>query len=102
MMFEDMMNEEMMDFVEIDDAEMEEVSGGKKKVNYKIGGTTGKSNVRTGPGLHYKSIGVLHKGEEAKYLGKSAYDEDGRKWYKIEWNGRSAWVSHVYTAKVKY
>ena len=102
MFTEDMMNEEMMNFVELDDAEMEEISGGKKKVNYKIGGVTGKSHVRTGPGMNFKIIGVLHTGEETKYLGKSAYDENGRKWYKIEWNGRNAWVSSRYTGKAKY
>ena len=99
-----MMNEmnemnENLSFVELDDNELEDVTGGKK---YKIGGDTGKSNVRTGPGLSYKSIGVLHKGEEAKYLGKSARDDRGVVWYKIDWKGRNAWVSSRYTAKVIY
>ena len=92
-------NFENKGFVELDDVELESVTGGK---NYKIGGDSGKSNVRTGPGLGYKSIGVLHRGEEAKYLGKSSTDERGVVWYKIEWNGRAAWVSSRYTVKVKY
>ena len=97
-----MMNEynENMDFVELDDAELEDIAGGKKK--YKIGGDDGNSNVRTGPGLKYRSIGVLHKGEETKYLGKSSTDERGVVWYKIDWNGRAAWVSSRYTVKVRY
>ena len=99
-MFEAIMNEEMMDFVELNDAELEEISGGKHV--YTIEGVTGKSHVRKGPGLGYKSIGVLHKGEEARYLGKSARDARGVKWYKIDFYGTNAWVSSVYTAKEKY
>ena len=96
-----MMNENMetMDFVELNDAELEGVSGGK---NFKIGGNTGISNVRTGPGLKYRSIGILGKGDETKYLGKSAKDARGVVWYKIDWNGRAAWVSSRYTIKVAY
>ena len=76
-------------------------SSSSKSTQY-VTGDTGKSNVRTGPGLSYKSIGVLHKGEEAKYLGKSARDDRGVVWYKIDWKGRNAWVSSRYTAKVIY
>ena len=101
MFTEVMMIEEMMNLVELDDNEMEVVSGGKK-ANYMIEGVTGKSNVRKGPGLYYKSIGTLHKGEQARYLGKSSIDEDGRKWYKIDFYGKTGWVSFRYTAKVKF
>lgn len=95
------MNENInQNFVELDDEVLEEIVGGKK--HYKIGGESGKSNVRTGPGLAYKSIGVLHPGEEAKFLGKTSTDDRGVVWYKIEWNGRSAWVSSRYTLKVRY
>ena len=95
-----MMNEEMMNesFVELTDVEMEDVTGGKTK----IGGVTGNTNVRTGPGLKYRIIGVLHKGDETKYLGKSAKDDRGVTWYKVEWNGRTGWVSSRYTRKAKY
>ena len=91
------MNE--MNIVELNDEEMEEVSGGKSRY---IEGDSGKSHVRTGPGLHYKAIGVLHKGEDAKYLGKTAVDDRGVTWYKIRWNGRDAWVSSRYTRKVSH
>ena len=97
MMNENMMNEEM-NFVELTDAEMEEVTGGKTK----IGAVTGNTNVRTGPGLNYRIIGVLHKGDETKYLGKSSTDERGVAWYKVDWNGRTGWVSSRYTRKAKY
>ena len=85
--------------IELNDEQLEAVSGGK---GYMIGGESGKSNVRTGPGLDFKSIGTLHKGEEARYLGKSTTDERGVVWYKIDWKGRGAWVSSMYTKKIKH
>jgi len=97
-MFENL-NNEMLNTIELTDEELSNVAGGK---NYKIGGDSGKSHVRTGPGLEYKSIGILHRGEEAKYLNKTSTDDRGVVWYKIEWNGRSAWVSSMYTVKVRY
>ena len=90
---------ENVNVVELDDEDLEAVSGGKSRY---IMGDNGKSNVRTGPGLDYKAIGVLHKGEEAKYLGKTATDDRGVVWYKIRWNGRDAWVSSRYTCRVSY
>ena len=62
-----------------------------------VTGDTGKSNVHTGPGLDYKTIGVLHKNESAKYLNKTSVDDRGVVWYKISWNGKNAWVSSRYT-----
>ena len=78
--------------VELNDEALEEVSGGKSSGSTRIVGDSGKSNVRTGPGLDYRSIGVLHVDESAKYLGSYAMDDRGVRWYKISWNGRSAWV----------
>ena len=95
---EDILNEEEMNFVELDDAEMEEISGGK---GYKIGAVTGDTHVRKGPGLKYKSIGVLHKGDETRYLGKISTDSRGVDWYKVDWNGKVGWVSSMYTCKAK-
>ena len=93
-------NNENLGFVEIADDELEEVSGGKKSSSSRyIEGASGKSNVRTGPGLDYRSIGVLHVGERAPYLGSSATDDRGVKWYKISWDGTKAWVSSRYTKK---
>ena len=93
-----MMNKEMMEFVELNDEDMAEISGGKTK----IGAVTGDTNVRTGPGLKYRSIGVLFKGDETKYLGKSSTDNRGVAWHKVDWNGRTGWVSSRYTRKAKY
>ena len=93
------MNELNEKIIALTDEEMESVAGGRHSY---IEGDDGKSNVRTGPGLGYKSIGVLHKGEEAKYLGKTSTDDRGVIWYKIRWTGRDAWVSSRYTCKVSH
>lgn len=85
-------------FVELNDEELEQVSGGKQYIT----GYSGQSHVRTGPGLDYRKIGVLHRDEDARYLGESSVDERGVVWYKIRWDGREAWVSSMYTKKVSY
>ena len=84
---------------ELSEGELEGISGGKSKY---IEGDDGKSNVRTGPGLGYKSLGVLRRGDDARYLHETSVDERGVVWYKIRWNGHSAWVSSRYTKKVRY
>lgn len=61
-------------------------------------GTNGDSNVRSGPGLGYSSIGGLQEGESAPFLGETSIDERGVAWYNISYNGRSAWVSSRYTS----
>ncbi len=66
------------------------------KGSYVIG-KTGKSHVRTGPGLAYDNVGVLHKEETATYLGEQSTDERGVVWYKIKWKGEERWVSSKYT-----
>ena len=93
------MNELNEKIIALTDEEMESVAGGRHSY---IEGDDGKSHIRTGPGLDYKSIGVLHRGEDAKYLGETSVDDRGVLWYKIRWNGRSAWVSSMYTRKVRY
>ena len=95
-----MTNEELNEkIIALTDEELESISGGRHSY---IEGDDGKSFVRTGPGLGYKSIGTLHKGDDAKYLGETSIDERGVLWYKIRFNGKSAWVSSRYTRKVRY
>ena len=86
--------------IELTDEELSSVIGGKSHTY--IEGDDGKSHIRLGPGLDYKAIGVLHIGEDARYLGETSIDDRGVLWYKIKWNGREAWVSSKYTCKVKY
>jgi len=95
-----MMNEQINEkIIPLTEEELESVTGGKSRY---IEGDDGKSHVRTGPGLDYKAIGVLHRGEDAKFLGDTAVDDRGVLWYMIRWNGRVAWVSSRYTKVVKY
>ena len=54
---------------------------------------TGQVNVRSGPGLDYKDIGTLYKGDTADYLGKSSVDDRGVTWYQIRFNSGTGWVS---------
>ena len=85
--------------VSLSEESLEAVSGGKHRY---IQGYDGKSNIRLGPGRDYKSIGVLHRGEDVRYLGNTAIDERGVVWYMIRYNDREAWVSSMYTKKVSY
>ncbi|MBQ8110548.1 MAG: SH3 domain-containing protein [Clostridia bacterium] len=62
-----------------------------------VEGTSGKSHVRTGPGLSYDDVGVLHVGETATYLGEQSTDSRGVVWYKISYKGKTRWVSSKYT-----
>ena len=94
------MSEEFIRAIELNEEELSEVTGGKSHTY--IEGDDGKSNVRSGPGLQYKSLGVLHVGEDARFLGKTSTDDRGIPWYKIKWNGGEGWVSSRYTCKVKY
>lgn len=68
-------------------------SSGKSYVK----GTSGKSNLRTGPGLSYSEVGVLHKGETASFLNETSTDDRGVIWYKVSFEGKTCWVSSKYT-----
>lgn len=61
---------------------------------------SGDTNVRSGPGLGYTSVGVLRNGTQVRYLNLVSTDERGVDWYWIEYNGNSAWVSSRYTKLV--
>ena len=74
-------------------------SGGKSssKSGSYVEATGGKSNLRSGPGLDYKDVGTMYKGETATFLGSTSTDDRGVKWYKINYNGMVCWVSSKYT-----
>lgn len=57
---------------------------------------TGDVYLRKGPGLEYKAVGVLYKGETLKYMNKAKRDSRGIKWYKVSFKKKSAWVSSRY------
>ena len=57
----------------------------------------GNCNVRTGPGLGYKSIGTAYEEESLSYLGHSSIDERGVTWYHVAFNNTDGWVSATYS-----
>lgn len=59
--------------------------------------TTGSVNMRTGPGLGYGVIRSLGAGKKLSY-DKTSTDGRGVKWYRIEYKGRSGWISSKYAS----
>lgn len=59
--------------------------------------TSGDTWLRSGPGLSYSQITVMHRGESAQYLNSTRYDSRGVAWYNVSFSGRSGWVSSRYT-----
>ena len=60
--------------------------------------TTGSVNVRSGPGLDYKSLGSVKKGTTFEYQGEKKKDDRGVVWYRVKYNGSTkAWVSSKYS-----
>ena len=56
-----------------------------------------RSNVRTGPGLDYDTLGELSGGMELEFLNETSIDGRGVTWYKVRFEGREGWVSEKYT-----
>ena len=58
---------------------------------------TGNSvNVRSGPGINYVILGIVHKGDVMPYGGQKSADG----WYLVEYQGMNAWVSGKYARLV--
>jgi ABC-type phosphate transport system substrate-binding protein len=61
--------------------------------------TTGDVNLRTGPGLDYRSVGSVPRGTTLDYLGETSTDERGVSWYKARHASTGdVWVSSRYSA----
>ena len=58
--------------------------------------TGGDSNVRKTPSLDGAYMGILKKGESVPYLGESSTDNRGVIWYKVNFEGKTGWVSSMY------
>jgi uncharacterized protein YgiM (DUF1202 family) len=50
-------------------------------------------NLREGPGLNYDIVDTVPEGTVLKYLNKSKKDNRKVKWYKISYQGDTAWIS---------
>lgn len=83
-----------LEALELNEDELEEVSGGKGKIK-----ATGNVYIRRGPGREYASMGSLDKGDTVTYLGASKKDYRGVTWYKVRVGGREGWVSSMYSKK---
>ena len=59
---------------------------------------SGVSNVRTGPGLSYSSIGQVDAGSTLGYLNDKSYDNRGVAWYRVSFGSTSGWVSSKYAS----
>ncbi len=59
---------------------------------------SGDVNLRSGPGLGYKSVGAIKQGDMLPYLKQESTDERGVKWYKVQSADQGeVWVSSRYT-----
>ena len=54
--------------------------------------TSGKCNLRRGPGLDYSSITTIPADTKMSY-DKTSKDERGVTWFRVSYNGKSGWVS---------
>ena len=63
---------------------------------------TGDVNIRKTSSLHGKRLGVLHKGNSLKYLGKVGMDSRGMVFFQVRYKGAKAWVSSLYAKLGKY
>lgn len=76
-------------------------TGGGSSKGTTIKAVGGQTKVRKGPGLDYKTIGIMYEGESYKYADSTKYDDRGVAWYKIKFDGTTGWVSSRYTKKIK-
>lgn len=89
-----MMNEEKdlsldgMESIELTDDELEEVSGGKKRIYVKVR----EANIRSGPGTEYPCIWGMGKGDELIYLGEKAKDRHGKTWVMVKAVATIGWI----------
>ena len=62
--------------------------------------TTGSVNLRKGPGLDYGTVASVKAGKKLDYLGTSKKDSRGVRWYKVEYNGKTCWVSSKHSTLI--
>lgn len=60
----------------------------------------GDAFIRSSANKSSSKLGSIAQGKKATYLGKSSTDSRGVKWYKIEYNGITGWVSSKYSKLV--
>ena len=80
--------------IELNLEELEQVSGGASANQYIK--ATSDVWVRKGPGLKYDKIDVLYKGHKCAFLGEVSKDDRGVAWGKVNFKGKTGWVSSKY------
>lgn len=90
-------NDDYYDYRDFSD--YEEPSEWRKSGSYVR--ATSSLNVRSSPSTSGKQLGTLSEGTTATYLGYVSTDSRGVDWYKISYDGSSAWVSSTYSVLVK-
>lgn len=73
---------------------------GNSSKKSKIEAVSGRTYIRKGPGLEYKKIECMNKGQSAAYVGTTKYDDRGVAWYNVEFKGVVGWVSSRYTTRL--
>ena len=71
-------------------------SGGSSSGAAYVKVSGGNANVRSGPGLDYTGLDVMHSGETATYLDDWSVDDRGVTWYKVKFGKVTGWVSSKY------
>ena len=62
---------------------------------------TGNVNIRKGAGLDFGKITTMDENDTARYLGETKKDNRGVAWYKVNFCGKTGWVSSKYGKLVK-
>lgn len=68
---------------------------GKQSVSEVV--TTGKVNLRDEPSLDGEVIGTVTKGTHLVYSAWRSTDDRGVEWYRVEYEGGTAWISSRYS-----
>lgn len=64
--------------------------------------TTGKVNLRKGPGLEKKSLGTVKKGKKVTLTGKFGYDSRGILFLQVKSSGKVGYISTIYVADADF
>lgn len=70
---------------------------GSSSSSYKyVKATGGSVTIRSSADKESSALGAIEEGNTGSYLGASATDSRGVKWYKVKYNGVTGWVSSRY------
>ena len=85
---------------ELNQEELESVSGGNGGSGRRVKAVSGDSYVRKHPDKDAEDLGVLYRGDSAPYMEEKRWDDRDVLWYKVSFRGKKGWVSSRYTKLV--